>query len=750
MAIYELITDEPWGNSNVALFARRRSDGKRVRLDVKDFGPYFFVHESEVDRARAMKPEGSNGDIDVVRDVQEGFTTIFTSDEYPSYTGEDDMAYQDIARVEVEKPGQVGWLRDKFDFTWESDVPFDFRYRVDVGIQEVWEIPDEMHTEVGTNRYEVPWWSVEPLSEEESEIPRRNAYYDIEVAGDDHLDPLECDEFTDPIVAITIYDSYEDVLRTWTWRDGFDNETRMDIYENEVQDELVDWEIRRFGSEQQMLGNFVDHFTTVGYDILSGWYSDKYDTPAVLKRLDALGMDPDSWSELRSTQTGEEQYEQAAVAGLWMNDLERRYDNIEDPRSSGLEHVAGEELGMEWKQYSKDIDEVWQEDIETMLLYNAHDVIATMEVDRSADITSIFRTNGYITGAPGSEVEQATRMIDRLAFFTAEQDEKLPRKQRNSGTEIGGGKVFLPDDTGVIKNVVAVDLSKIYPAIIISANLSKEMYAGRNRVVPEEDLEVVDGDENKKERPNRKIRTFPAGEPINVLEDLWKKGRMNMWDKLYDIQSDGTPEKSFPWHFEGGDDMGTRYPNGVRVIPSSKRKGIIPRLLDDMFELRFQFERKMAELQEDDPDFKEKYDYFDVRKSNAKRKVNAVYGAMLYPPFRLYQAQLAETVTFMGRNLLKMCKEVVESKFGYPVVYGDTDSIFIALGDDVDNVEDGVEIGHEIGEYLNTQTMNDFAHNFCQIEGDDHLFEMEFEKFYSRMFIGDKKKRYAGNKVWSE
>jgi len=123
---------------------------------------------------------------------------------------------------------------------------------------------------------------------------------------------------------------------------------------------------------------------------------------------------------------------------------------------------------------------------------------------------------------------------------------------------------------------------------------------------------------------------------------------------------------------------------------------------------------------------------------------NSYYGVAGYPRFRLYDREMGSAVTATGRKVIEHTKEVVEDE-GYEVVYGDTDSTLVELGDgDLDTL---VSRGESIEETVN-ESYDDFAVE--EFNAREHRWEIEFEKLYRRFFQAGRKKRYAGRLVWKE
>lgn len=725
---FEFIHAEPHGDNNILLIAREGHDGpdeesQKVELLVDDFEPYFFVRVEDEDKARGLRS--------VVR-VEGG------QDDFKKF---ESIEGDEICKVVLEHPGATRSARNKFTKTWESDIPYTMRFRIDVGLKSVFQVQSDMLRDAaGENRYRVSTFAIDPL-DEEPEIAKRNFYFDIEVGGDEYKGPFDDD--LAPITCITAWDNYEEKLISWVWRHDFEVETEEDTYYDETSDKIVGWEKRRYDSEMKLLSNFFEHFVETQYDVISSWYGDKYDIPYVINRARELGLEPESWSPMGIVQDGSGEWEQAKIAGIFMNDLERRYDNIEGGKSSALDYVAEKEVGFYWEQESSNIQEIWENDPERMLEYNANDVIATKAVDIEAGVTEFFFEKMYRTGTRVEEVEKASKVIDYYHMFEAEASEKLPQKGQYDAADFGGAVVFEPEMEGVEGPVAVLDLSKIYPSIMITLNLAYEKFCGRDLVQVNEPVEIPDGENH---------HSFTEDQIIDP-GDLGKAGRMNLWDRLYDLQNDGNLEKTIDWEFvrdEGsqvGDHDGERLPNGVRM--DFREDGLTVRVLREMFNLRYYYEDQRQALDQDDPNYQEKWDRLTKKRQVMKDTINAVYGVMGYHKFRLFRPEIAETVTFVGRNLLEMCRRVTEERLGHEVVYGDTDSIMVLLeGYDYEEDKEAViEEGKRVGEAVN-DAMDEFARNFCGVE--DHMYELEFEKLYRHMFQGDKKKRYAGYVVWNE
>lgn len=166
----------------------------------------------------------------------------------------------------------------------------------------------------------------------------------------------------------------------------------------------------------------------------------------------------------------------------------------------------------------------------------------------------------------------------------------------------------------------------------------------------------------------------------------------------------------------------------------SSEPGILPQLLDDLFR-----ERAAA-----------KADGNQVASQAIKILMNSFYGVLGTPACRFYNPHIANAITSQGRALLTWSKQWFESR-GYTVLYGDTDSVFVAAG-----LEDSAEAQRQ-AEALVPQFNDDLRDYLQTTFGVTSALELEFEKLYSRLFLArtrggaqGARKRYAGIRQGSD
>jgi DNA polymerase I len=147
--------------------------------------------------------------------------------------------------------------------------------------------------------------------------------------------------------------------------------------------------------------------------------------------------------------------------------------------------------------------------------------------------------------------------------------------------------------------------------------------------------------------------------------------------------------------------------------------GFIPSLLGDLLEERQKIKRKMKATV--DPLEKMLLDY---RQRVIKILANSFYGYYGYAKARWYCKECAESVSAWGREYLEMVIRELEEKFGFKVLYADTDGLHATIpGADAETVKKKAK---EFLKYINPKLPG--------------LLELEYEGFYVRGFFVTKKK----------
>ena len=128
--------------------------------------------------------------------------------------------------------------------------------------------------------------------------------------------------------------------------------------------------------------------------------------------------------------------------------------------------------------------------------------------------------------------------------------------------------------------------------------------------------------------------------------------------------------------------------------------------------------------------------------------MNSFYGVLGAQGCRFFSADLASTITRTGQYILKQTIEYIGSNTPFKVIYGDTDSLFVLLGQGKDELADsiGKELAEEITQWLQKKLKSDFdVKSALKLEYQDH-----FRQFLMPSVRGTtqgSKKHYCGSIV---
>lgn len=133
------------------------------------------------------------------------------------------------------------------------------------------------------------------------------------------------------------------------------------------------------------------------------------------------------------------------------------------------------------------------------------------------------------------------------------------------------------------------------------------------------------------------------------------------------------------------------------------------------------------------------------RSQAIKILMNSFYGVLGSGGCPFYDPRLASSITMRGHEIMQLTAEWIKAS-GYDVIYGDTDSTFVHISDDV-TAEQAWEIGKRLERDINQRWQHRIGEEFdlpCELEIE---FETHYERFFMPTIRGSEagsKKRYAG------
>ena len=167
-------------------------------------------------------------------------------------------------------------------------------------------------------------------------------------------------------------------------------------------------------------------------------------------------------------------------------------------------------------------------------------------------------------------------------------------------------------------------------------------------------------------------------------------------------------------------------PNGARFLPA---EALLPDLIEEMMASR---ERARA-------------DGRPHADAAIKIMMNAMFGVLGSPACRFFDAAVANAITSFGQQTLAWTREAFE-RAGVPTLYGDTDSVFVHLGESLDPAS-----AHARAQELRRAVEQEIGERIARDYAVESRLVLELEHVYERFWMPrvrggaqGSKKRYAG------
>jgi len=549
----------------------------------------------------------------------------------------------------------------------------------------------------------------------------RTLFFDIEVKVTEGFPSP--DEAPNEITSIGFNDCRDDSYHCLV----LDPEKKVDLNHPEILRNNFNVEI--FDTEFKMLQRFFARYREINPTIISGWNTEKFDVPYLYNRackvvgknvasmLSPIGVV--QWSDFKS------KHKIAGVSHLDYLFLYRKFTYTEKS-SYRLDAIAEEEIGEKKVEYEGTLNDLYDNDRTQFVLYNVQDVAIVDKLNKKLDFISITQALCHSGHVPYENVFTSSRYLEGAILVYLRNlgivaPDKKPKPKVADDFQFAGAYVADPQK-GKHDWVFDLDVTSMYPSVIMSLNIS----------------------------PETKLGKLTEWEPQDFIREV---------EKTYVIQDDYENEVASMSYSDFKqyvtENKISISANGV--LYRNDKAGLIPAILSKWFDERVEY-RKLAKKYGNDGNT-ERYEYFDRRQLIQKIMLNSLYGVLGLSVFRFYDIDNAEATTLTGQSLIKFSRTITNHFYNEQlgtdedyVIYIDTDSIFASALPLVkhrypnENVNSKpmmtkriLSIASELQGYLNN-SYDYFAEKFCNIK--EHKFEIKQEVIgISGLFIA--KKRYG-------
>jgi len=400
----------------------RREDGKKVFVD-KCYLPRFYV---------PAKPEERIDDYGI--------------DGTP------------LKRVLCNHPSEVPLKRAEYERTYEAAIPYRYVCLIDEGIYCA-----------------VEWPHLEPL--DYPTLLPFVLYFDIEVLSPPEVLPQPENPIW-PIVTISW--RYMGENHVWV----LDPQKRGDKLKS--MDELITRDLLHFSSEVKLLKAWFWLLHRLRPDIVTGWFTNHYDWPYIIKRAAQLGLQPRTYFPRMGVrfhhrdETRQRPYPR--LPGIQVIDLLDWYRIITKPEgvkyTYDLKWIVEQEAGYKYEDWGDRIELIWKPSkLDVLIDYAMKDVFALELVDQARDITGEVFRRASVVGVLMEDVDSALKCIlIYLHRVARKRGVRLPTIQAVSELQDYRGAFVARCKPGFYENVAVFDIRSMYPSIIVGMNLCPTTY----------------------------------------------------------------------------------------------------------------------------------------------------------------------------------------------------------------------------------------------------------------------------------
>ena len=545
--------------------------------------------------------------------------------------------------------------------------------------------------------------------------------FDIEVEMNSGLPDTEKAENT--MTSVAFHDSATNDYTVYVLSEG-----------EEIDKTIKGAKVRSFRSEADMLVAFVNAWEEISPTIITGWNIDFFDVTYLYNRLkrvlgttQANRLSPIGkvhWNKYRK------RYIIAGVSALDYIALFKNFTYTEYPNYR-LDTIAKMELGRGKIEYEGNLDQLFRDDIEKFCEYNLVDVELVVDMDRKLQFIDLARAICHAGHVFYEDFLFSSKWLEgAILTFLRRSGRVAPNKpqrmHKNADGSDGEGKFtgayVKQPKPGLYKWVYDLDLTSLYPSIIMSINISPETKIG-------------------------KVKSYTA--------ESHMKSEMDSYTIVDDNgrESKSMPKENFNKFIES--QKLSIASNGV--LYSQDRVGIIPEILNVWFDKRVEYKDQMKKFGKAGND--EKYKFFAQRQLVQKIMLNSLYGVLGLPSFRFYDVDNAEAVTLTGQTVIKTTEMIANQYYSKNIgetkdynIYVDTDSVFyeaaplvkarnpnIDVNSDEQMIPAILEVAQEVEKHIN-KVYDSMALKMFNIHS--HRFDIKQETIAKGGFWVSKK-RYA-------
>lgn len=391
-------------------------------------------------------------------------------------------------------------------------------------------------------------------------------------------------------------------------------------------------------------------------DIISGWNSEFFDNPYIIKRLErVLGKKALAGMCFKGAALPKERIVQrfgspAITYTLYGRthldylDLFKKF-TFEGRVSYSLANIAAEELDIPKLNYPGTLEQLYRNDFAHFITYNARDVEVLVKLDVKFKLMQLVNQMAHENTVPFLAILGTVRYVETGITNRAHHVHKKIVLDKRIGTEKNKkveGAVVMTPFAGLHSWLGSVDITSLYPSVIRALNMSIETFVGQ--FVAEE---AAWAGIRKRDQKDWTLVLFD-GSSMTMTGAEWHQWTrdnncaVSAFGTVFDQSTAGMVADTLTFWFN----------ERVRLNAEKKR---FSKLAKD----------------EKDPQKKREYqqqaDHYDLLQLTKKIQLNSTYGALLNEAFRFGRREIGASVTGTGRQIsIHMAQTIANIISGRP------------------------------------------------------------------------------------
>ena len=545
-------------------------------------------------------------------------------DKVMMYYGKDDyLNVSDIARLKSKLVSY--WYRNKAIEKHKEENVYDAVYNVDLNLA----IPKtvswkENHPNAGIYKLRINYIDIELYQEGYGVID----FSDLKISARQI-----------PVNLITIYDNYEDKYYTLIYNLNGANIKPEQINGYLDYKDECNFDVRIFDKETDLFLEFFKLLKDFDPDLVSGWNSDEFDLPYIKYRSEFLGIKNPKLAHNKifsieyKTLTNKHNEEITYCIPKLGYSVPLDYQRCYKERAFGkrenykLGTISQYELGITKLDTEDGMDKIFREEPERFIAYNINDVHLVRKLDEKLKYIDLCFNIIQMSNISWDSVYTTLHIVDGILYeHLIKQSKVMKVVNRDVEKQPFMGAYVRKPISGVHDWLGDLDLTSLYPYIMARYNISADTYVGKINF--EDSFEYL---YNKEEfiKSNKKISLFLREQGIEKRYEISTKGfHERLLKNKYIITYTGTIFKRHE------DKLSVLY-EIIEMLISKRKK------YKDLMKANIGKDQMLV-------------DRYNGMQMTVKVITNSLYGAQSNVRFRLYDYEVARSITTTGREIAKV------------------------------------------------------------------------------------------------